>query len=193
MMCVCFCIVFAIYTEMSSDRLWVHWNVRTCFFFNVLTYTHTGSPSLCYRHDGDGICEEFERRSSATDCGPFTPEGFSDQWASRAYSGQGEHVGVEETFVLGPPDPSQVCSLTFLLQCTHFFLVSTFSPFSAFSRFSPFSPSGKKKRLALNVLKMRWSSSRRNNFNEIQAIQTFINYIRIGYILYFEYFKWQNI
>ena len=36
---------------------------------------------MCYRHDGDGKCEEFEKKTSIKDCGFFTPEGFEDQWA----------------------------------------------------------------------------------------------------------------
>lgn len=43
-----------------------------------------GRPSLCYRHDGDGVCEDFEKRTSLKDCGFFVPEGFEDQWAHRA-------------------------------------------------------------------------------------------------------------
>ena len=40
-----------------------------------------GHPSLCYRHEGDGKCEEFEKKTSIKDCGFYTPEGFEDQWA----------------------------------------------------------------------------------------------------------------
>ena len=68
----------------------------------------TGNPSLCYRHLGDGICEDFERRSSVVDCGLFTPDGFIDQWATSAYQGEGEHAGVDAFMVLGPPDADLV-------------------------------------------------------------------------------------
>lgn len=43
-----------------------------------------GNPSLCYRHEGDGVCEDFEQETSALDCGFYTPEGFFDQWAHDA-------------------------------------------------------------------------------------------------------------
>ena len=56
--------------------------------FRTLKYNNTkiygffpGHPSLCYRHEGDGKCEEFEQKTSIKDCGFFTPEGFEDQWA----------------------------------------------------------------------------------------------------------------
>ncbi|KAI5103983.1 pappalysin-2 isoform X1, partial [Silurus meridionalis] len=43
-----------------------------------------GQPSHCYYYDGDGVCEEFERGLSLQDCGFFTPNGYTDQWASSA-------------------------------------------------------------------------------------------------------------
>ncbi|XP_064004195.1 pappalysin-2 [Pogoniulus pusillus] len=45
-----------------------------------------GEPSLCYVHDGDGVCEPFEKTSSVLDCGPYTPDGYVDLWAVKAYS-----------------------------------------------------------------------------------------------------------
>ena len=39
-------------------------------------------PSRCYFHDGDGVCEDFEQKTSILDCGVYTPKGFVDQWAS---------------------------------------------------------------------------------------------------------------
>ena len=53
-------------------------NVNNTF---VLIFSATGHPSLCYRHEGDGKCEEFEKKTSIKDCGFYTPEGFDDQWA----------------------------------------------------------------------------------------------------------------
>ncbi|CAM1300175.1 Uncharacterised protein g2630 [Pycnogonum litorale] len=40
-----------------------------------------GTPSMCYMHVGDGICEDFEKNSDGLDCGFHTPDGFVDQWA----------------------------------------------------------------------------------------------------------------
>ena len=37
---------------------------------------------MCYHHNGDGICESFERTYSIQDCGFYTPEDYEDQWAS---------------------------------------------------------------------------------------------------------------
>ncbi|KAK7488072.1 hypothetical protein BaRGS_00020663, partial [Batillaria attramentaria] len=48
------------------------------------TFHCKGSPSLCYRHDGDGECESFERQTSVLDCGFYTPPSFFDQWAHHA-------------------------------------------------------------------------------------------------------------
>ncbi|KAL0200977.1 hypothetical protein M9458_004164, partial [Cirrhinus mrigala] len=47
---------------------------------------------LCYVFEGDGVCEEFERHSSIQDCGFFTPQGFTDQWACPASKVTGEPV-----------------------------------------------------------------------------------------------------
>ena len=85
---------------------------------HTFSTTTSGSPSLCYWHRGDGICEEFERRSAPEDCGFFTPEGFSDQWAVQA-----ETMGGLATpdcpldVILGTPPHAQVlhkffCMLT---------------------------------------------------------------------------------
>ncbi|KAG8517177.1 Pappalysin-2 [Galemys pyrenaicus] len=45
-----------------------------------------GEPSLCYIHEGDGICEPFEKETNIIDCGLYTPKGYLDQWATQAYS-----------------------------------------------------------------------------------------------------------
>ena len=39
---------------------------------------------MCYKHAGDGVCEDFERRSSPEDCGWFTPASFTDHWVVEA-------------------------------------------------------------------------------------------------------------
>ncbi|XP_072544343.1 pappalysin-2 [Salminus brasiliensis] len=67
-----------------------------------------GQPSRCYIFEGDGVCEEFERRSSVRDCGFFTPEGFVDQWASSASASyQDQHCS--PLTATGMPDLSQMC------------------------------------------------------------------------------------
>ncbi|KAF2978275.1 hypothetical protein EK904_001709 [Melospiza melodia maxima] len=62
-----------------------------------------GEPSLCYVHDGDGVCEPFERTSSMLDCGPHTPEGFVDLWAVRAYSSHQDAKSCPASLVTGEP------------------------------------------------------------------------------------------
>lgn len=62
-----------------------------------------GRPSLCYRHDGDGVCEEVEKRTSIRDCGFFTPDGFRDQWVYRVNVNPKYKYDCEPTSVIGPP------------------------------------------------------------------------------------------
>ncbi|NXE66751.1 PAPP2 protein, partial [Calcarius ornatus] len=62
-----------------------------------------GEPSLCYVHDGDGVCEPFERTSSMLDCGPHTPEGFVDLWAVKAYSSHQDARSCPASLVTGEP------------------------------------------------------------------------------------------
>ena len=52
--------------------------------FIIVDTLVTGEPSLCYLHDGDGICEEHERDHTSRDCGLYTPPGHTDQWAVTA-------------------------------------------------------------------------------------------------------------
>ncbi|KTF92531.1 hypothetical protein cypCar_00036778 [Cyprinus carpio] len=67
-----------------------------------------GRPSLCYVFEGDGVCEEFEVRSSIQDCGFFTPQGFTDQWASSA-SGSHQDQRCPASKVTGEPVLTQMC------------------------------------------------------------------------------------
>uniref|UniRef100_A0A8C1L882 Pappalysin 2 n=1 Tax=Cyprinus carpio TaxID=7962 RepID=A0A8C1L882_CYPCA len=67
-----------------------------------------GRPSLCYVFEGDGVCEEFERRSSVQDCGFFTPQGYADQWASTA-SGSHQDESCPASKVTGEPVLTQMC------------------------------------------------------------------------------------
>lgn len=43
----------------------------------------TGLTSVCYWHQGDGVCEKSELELVVEDCGYHTPPGFLDQWAER--------------------------------------------------------------------------------------------------------------
>ncbi|XP_029474617.1 pappalysin-2 [Rhinatrema bivittatum] len=62
-----------------------------------------GEPSLCYVHDGDGVCESFERESSTMDCGFYTPKGYTDQWASVAYTSHQHPRQCPVSMVIGEP------------------------------------------------------------------------------------------
>ncbi|KAL4656120.1 pappalysin-2 [Arapaima gigas] len=73
-----------------------------------------GQPSQCYVFDGDGVCEEFERGYSARDCGFFTPEGYSDQWASEAWASHQDEGRCPPTAVTGEPSLTQLCKSQFL-------------------------------------------------------------------------------
>lgn len=69
-----------------------------------------GSPSLCYSHEGDGICESSERESNVKDCGFFTPSGFLDQWASSVHISKDMlRADCPPEAILGPPPKDQVC------------------------------------------------------------------------------------
>ncbi|KAJ6654685.1 hypothetical protein lerEdw1_006707 [Lerista edwardsae] len=63
----------------------------------------TGEPSLCYIHDGDGICEPFEEGISIVDCGLYTPKGYVDQWASEAYASHQDQKMCPVSLVIGEP------------------------------------------------------------------------------------------
>uniref|UniRef100_A0A670Y0E8 Pappalysin 2 n=1 Tax=Pseudonaja textilis TaxID=8673 RepID=A0A670Y0E8_PSETE len=66
-------------------------------------YHCIGEPSLCYVHEGDGICEPFEERNSIVDCGLFTPKGYVDQWASDAYASHQDEKTCPVFMVIGEP------------------------------------------------------------------------------------------
>ncbi|XP_030629408.1 pappalysin-2 [Chanos chanos] len=72
-----------------------------------------GQPSLCYVYDGDGVCEEFEKISSVQDCGFFTPQGYSDQWASTALASH-EDESCPAHRATGEPSLKQMCKSKFL-------------------------------------------------------------------------------
>ncbi|KAM6948741.1 LOW QUALITY PROTEIN: pappalysin-2 [Aplochiton taeniatus] len=73
-----------------------------------------GEPSLCYVHDGDGVCEEFERGSSVKDCGYFTPQGYVDQWASSAWASHQDHGRCPAQAATGEPLLHKLCKVPYL-------------------------------------------------------------------------------
>ncbi|XP_039618674.1 pregnancy-associated plasma protein A, pappalysin 1a [Polypterus senegalus] len=72
-------------------------------------YNCVGEPSLCYIYEGDGICEDFERRTSVRDCGLYTPIGFHDQWAFDAVASHQDKVNCPVQVVIGQPLATKVC------------------------------------------------------------------------------------
>uniref|UniRef100_A0A8C9EHF4 Pappalysin 2 n=1 Tax=Pavo cristatus TaxID=9049 RepID=A0A8C9EHF4_PAVCR len=62
-----------------------------------------GEPSLCYVHDGDGVCEPFEKTTSVMDCGPYTPDGYVDLWATKAYASHQDEKSCPASLVTGEP------------------------------------------------------------------------------------------
>ncbi|KAM9325895.1 pappalysin-1 [Gastrophryne carolinensis] len=66
-------------------------------------------PSMCYFHDGDGVCEEFERMTSIKDCGVYTPNGFVDQWASSVTVSHHHDQDCPGWVVIGQPAATQDC------------------------------------------------------------------------------------
>lgn len=62
-----------------------------------------GEPSLCYVHDGDGVCEPFEKTSSVLDCGPYTPNGYVDLWAAKAYASHQDEKSCPASLATGEP------------------------------------------------------------------------------------------
>ncbi|XP_015273228.1 PREDICTED: pappalysin-2 [Gekko japonicus] len=62
-----------------------------------------GEPSLCYVHEGDGLCEPFEITNSVEDCGLYTPKEYIDQWASEAYASHQDQKACPVSLVTGEP------------------------------------------------------------------------------------------
>lgn len=77
-----------------------------------------GRPSLCYRHDGDGKCEEFEKTTSIQDCGFYTPDGFKDQWVDHAIKNSKYKYTCKIDRIIGPPRASLVSTLLHVLLVT---------------------------------------------------------------------------
>ena len=70
-----------------------------------------GQPSICYKYEGDGICEAFEKKISPIDCGFYIPDGFSQQWATTA-TGNPKHKCRHTSYdiITGPPPLDLVSS-----------------------------------------------------------------------------------
>lgn len=67
---------------------------------------------MCYQHDGDGKCEDFEEKTSIKDCGFYTPEGFEDQWAiSVTVNPHYNQSECSEDVIVGPPARDLVSKL----------------------------------------------------------------------------------
>ena len=59
------------------------------------------------------MCEDFERETSISDCGFFTPDGFVDQWVSSAVANpEFQDSECPEMAIVGPPNQLQVSVLT---------------------------------------------------------------------------------
>ncbi|XP_030063408.1 pappalysin-1 [Microcaecilia unicolor] len=74
-----------------------------------MSFNCIDEPSRCYFHDGDGMCEEFERMTSIKDCGVYTPKGFLDQWASNVSVSHQSDQHCPSWVVIGQPAAMQVC------------------------------------------------------------------------------------
>ncbi|XP_072421590.1 pappalysin-1-like isoform X5 [Chiloscyllium punctatum] len=66
-------------------------------------------PSRCYFHDGDGVCEDFEKMTSVRDCGLYTPNGFMDQWASNVTVSHHDDQSCPGWVIIGHPAATKMC------------------------------------------------------------------------------------
>ncbi|XP_055515713.1 pappalysin-1-like [Leucoraja erinacea] len=67
-------------------------------------------PSRCYFHDGDGVCEDFEKKTSTRDCGLYTPSGFMDQWANNVTVSHHDDQHCPGWVIIGHPAAPKVCN-----------------------------------------------------------------------------------
>lgn len=49
------------------------------------------------------MCEPFEKTSSVLDCGPYTPDGYVDLWAAKAYASHQDVKSCPASLVTGEP------------------------------------------------------------------------------------------
>lgn len=95
-----------VFSGLENDRLEQPYYISPKTYEKSLkchTYFLAGEPSLCYRYEGDGICEPFEKETSIIDCGLHTPEGHLDQWATQAYSYHEDKKKCPASLVTGEP------------------------------------------------------------------------------------------
>lgn len=49
------------------------------------------------------MCEPFEKTTSVMDCGPYTPDGFMDLWAAKAFASHQDEKSCPVSLVTGEP------------------------------------------------------------------------------------------
>lgn len=49
------------------------------------------------------MCEPFEKTISVMDCGPYTPDGYVDLWATKAYASHQDEKSCPASLVTGEP------------------------------------------------------------------------------------------
>ncbi|XP_020846268.1 pappalysin-1 [Phascolarctos cinereus] len=94
--------------EECDDMNKINGDGCSLFCRKELYFNCIDEPSRCYFHDGDGVCEEFEQKTSIKDCGVYTPKGFLDQWASNA-SVSHQDQKCPGWVIIGQPAASQIC------------------------------------------------------------------------------------
>ncbi|XP_074067840.1 pappalysin-1 isoform X2 [Macrotis lagotis] len=94
--------------EECDDMNKINGDGCSLFCRKELYFNCIDEPSRCYFHDGDGVCEEFEQKTSIKDCGVYTPKGFLDQWASNV-SVSHQDQKCPGWVVIGQPAASQMC------------------------------------------------------------------------------------
>ncbi|ELW70629.1 Pappalysin-1 [Tupaia chinensis] len=94
--------------EECDDMNKINGDGCSLFCQQEISFNCIDEPSRCYFHDGDGVCEEFEQKTSIKDCGVYTPQGFLDQWASNV-SVSHQDQQCPGWVVIGQPAASQVC------------------------------------------------------------------------------------
>ncbi|XP_072487848.1 pappalysin-1 isoform X2 [Notamacropus eugenii] len=94
--------------EECDDMNKINGDGCSLFCRKELYFNCIDEPSRCYFHDGDGVCEEFEQKTSIKDCGVYTPKGFLDQWASNA-SVSHQDQKCPGLVIIGQPAASQMC------------------------------------------------------------------------------------
>ncbi|XP_053329052.1 pappalysin-1 [Spea bombifrons] len=95
--------------EECDDKNKMNGDGCSLFCRQEMSFHCLGEPSRCYFHDGDGVCEEFERMTSIKDCGVYTPTGFFDQWASNVSVSHHSEQHCPSWVVIGQPAATQVC------------------------------------------------------------------------------------